>query len=123
MTTDKVYLYFKSRDKLARIDTSKIVYFEADGNFTHIYTIDKHRTTVCMNLSKMEEALDQQMGEDAHIFMRIGKRFIINLQFVYTVDAYEQRLILSDYDHFSFEVKISKDALKKMIDLMLVAKV
>ena len=123
MTTDKVYLYFKSRDKLARIDTSKIVYFEADGNFTHIWTIDKHRTTVCMNLSKMEDALALQMGDDAHIFMRIGKRFIINMQYVYTVDAYEQRLILSDYDHFSFEVKISKDALKNMIDLMLVAKV
>lgn len=123
MTTDKVYLYFKSRDKLARIDASKIVYFEADGNFTHIVTINKHRTTVCMNLSKMEEALVQQLGDAAHIFIRIGKRYIINMQYVYTVDAYEQRLILSDYDHFSFEVKISKDALKNMIDLMLVAKV
>ena len=76
-----------------------------------------------MNLSKMEDALALQMGDDAHIFMRIGKRFIINMQYVYTVDAYEQRLILSDYDHFSFEVKISKDALKSMIDLMMIAKV
>ena len=123
MTTDKVYIYFKVRDKLARIDVSKIVYFEADGNFTHIVTIDKHRTTICMNLSKMEDALAEQIGEDARIFMRIGKRFIINVQYVYTVDAYEQRLILSDYEHFSFEIKISKDALKKMIDLMLVVKV
>ena len=123
MTTDKVYIYFKVRDKLARIDASKIVYFEADGNFTHIVTIDKHRTTLCMNLSKMEEALAEQIGEDAHIFMRIGKRFIINTQYVYTIDAYGQRLILSDYEHFSFELKISKDALKKMIDLMLVVKV
>lgn len=123
MTTDKVYIYFKVRDKLARIDVSKIVYFEADGNFTHIVTIDKHRTTICMNLSKMEDALAEQIGEDARIFMRIGKRFIINMQYVYTVDAYEQRLILSDYEHFSFEIKISKDALKKMIDLMLVVKV
>jgi DNA-binding LytR/AlgR family response regulator len=123
MTTDKVYVYFKTRDKLARIDTSKIVYFEADGNFTHIRTIDKRRTTICMNLSKMEDALAEQIGEDAHVFMRIGKRFIINLQYVYLVDAYEQKLILSDYDHFSFEVKISKDALKKMIELMLVAKI
>jgi DNA-binding LytR/AlgR family response regulator len=123
MTTEKVYLYFKSRDKLSRIDVSKIVYFEADGNFTHIVTINKHRTTVCMNLSKMEEALAEQIGDDAHIFMRIGKRFIINMQHVYTVDAYEQRLILSDHEHFSFEVRISKEALKKMIDLMLIAKV
>ena len=123
MTTDKVYIYFKTRDKLSRIDVSKIVYFEADGNFTHIITINKQRTTLCMNLSKMEDALAQQIGEAAHIFMRIGKRFIINMQYVYTIDAYEQRLILSDYDHFSFEVKVSKEALKNMIDLMLVAKV
>jgi DNA-binding LytR/AlgR family response regulator len=50
-------------------------------------TINKRRTTVCMNLSKMEEAQAEQIGEDARIFMRIGKRFIINMQHVYTVDA------------------------------------
>jgi DNA-binding LytR/AlgR family response regulator len=124
MTTDKVYLYFKSRDKLSRIDTSKIVYFEADGNYSDIITVNKLRTAVCMNLSEMEKALATQLGDDARIFMRIGKRFIINMQYVYAINVLKQQLVLSDYDHFAFQVNISKEALRKMKELMMmIAKV
>ena len=123
MTTDKVYIYFKARDKMSRIDISKIVYFEADGNYTDIVMVNKLRASVCMNLGEMEKAVAAQIGDAAKIFMRIGKRFIINMQFVYSINVLKQQLILSDYDHFAFQVSISKDALKKMKELMLVAKV
>ncbi len=71
----------------------------------------------------MEKALAGQLGDDAKIFMRIGKRFIINMRFVYQINVLKQQLVLSDYDHFAFQVNISKDALKKMKDLMLIVKV
>jgi len=76
-----------------------------------------------MNLGEMEKAIAAQIGDDAKIFMRIGKRFIINMKYVYSINVLKQQLILSDYDHFAFQVNISKDALKKMKDLMLVVKV
>lgn len=123
MTTDKVYIFFNSRDELLRIDISKIVYFEADGNYTNIVMVNKLRAAVCMNLGEMERAIADQIGDDARIFMRIGKRFIINMRYVYSINVLKQQLVLSDYDHFAFQVSISKDALKKMKDLMLVAKV
>ena len=72
-----------------------------------------------MNLGEMESALATQLGEDSKQFMRIGKRFIINLQYVYPINVLKQQLILSDYDHFAFQVSISKDALRKMKELML----
>ena len=123
MTTDKVYIFFNSRDELERIEVSKIVYFEADGNYTDIVMVNKLRCSICMNLGEMERAISNQIGDDAKIFMRIGKRFIINMRYVYSINVLKQQLVLSDYDHFAFQVSISKDALKKMKDLMLVAKV
>lgn len=123
MTTDKVYIFFNSRDELERIEVSKIVYFEADGNYTDIVMVNKLRCSICMNLGEMERAISDQIGDDAKIFMRIGKRFIINMRYVYSINVLKQQLVLSDYDHFAFQVSISKDALKKMTDLMLVAKV
>ncbi len=123
MTTDKVYIFFNSRDELLRIDVSKIVYFEADGNYTDIVMVNKLRAAVCMNLGEMEKAVAAQIGDEAKVFMRIGKRFIINMKYVYSVNVLKQQLVLSDYDHFAFQVNISKDALKKMKDLMLVVKV
>ena len=124
MTTDnKVYVFFNSRDELQRIEVSKIVYFEADGNYTDIVMVNKLRASICMNLGEMERALAAQIGDEAKMFMRIGKRFIINMRYVYSINVLKQQLVLSDYDHFAFQVTISKEALKKMKELMLVAKV
>ena len=112
-------LYFNTRDELNRIDVAKIVYFEADGNYTDIVMVNKLRAAICMNLGEMERMLASQLGDEASHFMRIGKRFIINMQYVYSIHVLKQQLILSDYDHFAVQVSISKDALKKMKELLL----
>ena len=123
MAADTGYIFFNSRDELQRIEVSKIVYFEADGNYTDIVMVNKLRASILMNLGEMENALAAQLGDGANIFMRIGRRFIINLRYVYSINVLKQQLILSDYDHFAFQVSISKDALKKMKELVLAAKV
>lgn len=123
MTTDKVYVFFNSRDELQRIDISKIVYFEADGNYTNIMMINKLRATIGMNLGEMEKSLAAQLGDDANIFMRIGRGFIINMNYIYSINVLKQQLILSDYDHFAFQLGVSKDALRKMKDLILLTKI
>jgi DNA-binding LytR/AlgR family response regulator len=110
---------FNSRDELLRIDISKIVYFEGDGNYTNIVTVNKLKGTVGMNLGKMVVFLTTQLGPEAAIFMRLGKRFIINTRYIYQVNVQKQCLILSDYDHFAFKIGVSKEALKKVKELML----
>lgn len=118
-----MYVFFNSRDELQRIEVTKIVYFEANGNYTDIVMINKLRASICMNLGEMEKALADQIGNESKQFMRIGKRFIINMQYVYSINVLKQQLILSDYDHFAFQVSISKDALRKMKELMIAARI
>lgn len=114
-----MYLFFNTRDELQRIDVSKIVYFESDGNYTDIVMVNKLRASVCMNLGEMEKLLSMQLGDENRNFIRLGRRFIINMQYIYHINTLKQQLILSDYDHFAFQVSLSKDALKKMKELML----
>ncbi len=116
-------LYFNTRDELIRLDISKIVYFEADGNYTNIMTVNKLKASVCMNLGEMERNHAEQLGENATIFMRIGKRFIINMNYIYQIHVLKQHLILSDYDHFAFQITISKEALKKVKELVLINRI
>jgi len=111
-------LIFNTRDELLRIGLSKIVYFESDGNYTHIMTVNKLNAVICMSLSEMECLLTGQLGEAAKQFARVGKRFIINKEYIYLINPLKQTLILSDYDHFAFKLGISKDALRKMKDDM-----
>ena len=112
-------IYFNSRDRLIRLDVQKIVFFEGEGNYTYIVTANKQKVCITMNLSCTEDALATQLGSNATQLMRIGKRFIINMKYVYQINVLKQHLILSDYDHFAFQVSISKEALKKMKELML----
>ncbi len=111
-------VYFNSRDILLRIDISKIAYFEGDGNYTYIVTANKIKSCLTLNLSHTEEALAAQLGEQAKQFMRIGKRFIVNMRYIYQVDIQKQQLTLSDYDHFTFQLPVSKEALKAVKELV-----
>ena len=113
----KKYIYLNSRDEFLRVDISKIVYFEADGNYTHIILSNEVKGTVCMNLSQMQSALTQSLKEAASIFARVGKRHIINLNYVYQIAILRQRLTLSDGEHFEYVISVSKEALKKLRSL------
>lgn len=116
------YIFFNSRDQLLRIDMSEIVYFEGDGNLTYIVTANKLKGTVNMNIGKMENLLATQYAKKASFFLRVGKKFIINMNYIYMINVPKQVLVLSDYQHFAFQIPISKEALKKVKELVLLTK-
>lgn len=111
------YLYLNSRDEFFRVDISKIVYFESEGNYTNIILNNKMKATVCMNLAQMQTIISDSLKEGASMFARIGKRHIINLTYVYRIAILRQRLVLSDGENFEYQVSISKEALKKLRDM------
>lgn len=113
------YLYINTRDELLRIDCSKIVYMEGDGNYTHIVQVNKLKASVCMNLSDMQRLISESLRERATMFARIGKRFIINLNYIYRINVLRQMLTVSDGVHFAFQLGISKEALKQLKQLMI----
>ena len=76
------FLYLNTRNELIRLDCSKIVYMEGDGNYTNIVLVNKQKVAVCMNLSNMQQFISESLRERASIFARIGKRFIVNLNFI-----------------------------------------
>ena len=111
------HLYLNSRFEFYRVDISKIVYFEADSNFTNFMLVNRQKGVVCMNLTKTQSLLTQNLKEQASMFARLGKRFIINLTFVYHIDILKQKLLLSDGATFAYLLPVSKEALKKLRDL------
>lgn len=116
------YLYLNSRDEFLRIDIRKIVFFEADGNYTNIVLVNQLKGVVCMNLARMQQVLSDRLKEQASIFARVGKKHIINLTYVYQINVLKQRLVLSDGDNFTFSLEVSKEALKNLKDLYVSSK-
>lgn len=112
------YLHFNSRDEFHRIDISKIVYFQSDGNYTNIMLTNKVKVVIGISLTKLEQYLSDTLKEKASCFVRVGKCFIININYILSINALGQSMILTDYSQFSYKVSISKDALKKLKDVM-----
>ena len=114
---NKKYLCLNSRDELYRMDITKIVYFEAEGNYTNFVLCNKLRGAVCMNLAHMQQVLSENLKESASIFVRVGKRYIINITYVYQIGVLRQKLVLTDGKVFAYQLNISKEALKKLKDI------
>lgn len=117
MTSD--YLYINTRDELLRLDCSKIVYMEGDGNYTYIVLASKLKTAVCMNLSEMQHLISQTLKQRAAIFLRIGKRHIVNTRYIYRINPLQQILTVTDGNSFSFQLHISKEALRQLKEMIL----
>jgi DNA-binding LytR/AlgR family response regulator len=114
---------FNSRDELLRVKIDTIVYFEADGNYTYVVTKNKLKGVLGMSLIKIEQTLTQQFGKEARMFMRVGKRFIVNYEYVYSINIGKQRLVLSDLERFAYQLQVSKEALRCMKNLLTKKKV
>lgn len=121
---DRQRLIFNSRDEMLRIDVPNIVYFEADGNYTYIVTCNKLKSAVCMNLGQMEDILAQRLNkEKKNLFARIGKKYIVNLDFIYKINPLKKQLVLTDFMNFSYQLDISKEALKTLKEMMVAIKI
>lgn len=118
MATKRRIVFFNSRDELLRVDLSSVVYFEADANYTKMVSANGLADMVCISLGRMEELLVLKFKDDPGMFARIGKRFILNLNYVYKINTLKQELTLSDQHTFSYTLSISKVALKALKDLI-----
>lgn len=115
---DKI-IVFNTRDELLSLRASCIVCFKADGNYTQLVLANGSKYTVCMNLSNMEKALAQQLGESANRYARVGKSHIINLKFIQHLSIPRQRIILGDGIGQNFAISISREAIKKLKSIII----
>ena len=113
------YLLFNTRDEFTKVDLRKVVYFEANGNYTHVVFINNYKVTITIGLSKIEQLLETQLREQAQQFIRIGKGYIINRTFILQISLLRQKLFLSDMIYGTvFELSVSKEALKTLKELI-----
>lgn len=118
MGTKNRRIIFNSRDELLRVDLSSVVFFEAEGNYTRIVSMNGLISLVCINLGKMEELLALRFNDSPGSFARIGKKYILNLNYVYRINTLKQELVLSDQRSFTHTLSLSKIALKALKELI-----
>lgn len=103
---------------MIKVRLERVAYFEADSNYCHTVFINGAKATLLTSLVNIEELLSDRFRDSEPIFIRIGKRYIVNKQYIFQINIPRQKLILTDYVSPSvLEISISKDALKNLKQL------
>lgn len=113
------YVYFNSRDDFFRIRISQIAFFMADKNYTFLQMTNGRKMIFTFSLSQMQRHLSATLQENARVFARIGKSYIINLDYVFQIEIAKQQLVLYVQDGVDFKLSVSKDALRKLRSLFI----
>lgn len=110
----KKHLIISTSTDLVRFVPEKIVYIMADGNYSEIYQVDGKTRVLVLQLGKIGEAIDKQLGVEGNPFARIGKSIIINCNYVYSINVPKKELVLSDMATFYYSLDSPEKGLKEL---------
>lgn len=109
---------FNRRNELLRIPLTKAMFYEAFGNYCYGVFPNKQKIMLPIGLNQVEQLLKEKPSPDQPVFIRIGKKFIVNTEMIVQLNFSKSQLILSDFDHpGNFALPMSKDALKQVKEL------
>ena len=100
--------------ELVRVPADCLMYVSSDGNYSNLVTSDGRSRIVTFQLGQIEDVINDQLGDDGMIFLRLGRSLIINTEYIYLVDVAKQLLILSDFHGSFHELSASKGVLAKL---------
>ena len=80
---EDVILIFSSATEYIRLSAAAVVFIAGDGNYSTITTIDSSTYILSLQLGQIEECIPKMLvDEQDNRFLRIGKSFIINRDYV-----------------------------------------
>ena len=96
------------------LPVDRLMYFEADGNYTTIYTIDGESYVFTYQLGEIVKMIQEQLGKEGFRLARVGRGLIVNIEYVRLIDVTDNKLVLSDYQGHNHELIASREALKDL---------
>ena len=106
-------------NELVRVKPERVVYIMSEGNYSTMVLHDKTEQVFTMNLAHCQQLIEQQLGDDAETFIRIGRQLIINRAYIYKINVNKQQLVMSDMMlNQAFTLSASKEALKQLKEYM-----
>lgn len=97
-----------------------MIYAMAEGNYVNMYFRNGQRIIICTSLQSLEQMILSVIAKNKRgVFIRIGRRFIVNNNYITHVNVLKQQLVLSDMDVVKpIVLSVSKEALKTLKQAM-----
>lgn len=108
------FIVISKGTEMLRIPPERLVYISADGNYSDVHTLDGRPQMVSYQLGQLEDMISDQLGDEGSSFIRLGRGYIINMEYVHLIDISQKRLVLSDCECFYQELEPSREVLVKL---------
>ncbi|MDZ7742440.1 MAG: LytTR family DNA-binding domain-containing protein [Bacteroidota bacterium] len=101
-------LRFNTKGGYIKLNPLNIIYFEADGNYTHVYLNSGRKECVSQQIGKIEDQLN-------HGFVRINRSVIINKEFIGSFERKCKKIkLINELEEIEFKVSSNLKELQNL---------
>ena len=90
------YITLSTISTLLRIPPGRLMYIEAEGNYSTIHVQGAPPRRVPFQLGAIAQIIYDQIGEEETPFLRVGRSLIVNKDFIFAIDIPDQSITISD---------------------------
>lgn len=110
-------LCFSVYGELYVVDLDMVMFFQADDHYTHVYYTSGTHFMIPFGLSKVETEVKER-NADKNNFVRLGRKYMINMRRVFHVNAVKQVVLLSDDHGTNHTLHLPKPVLRLLMDML-----
>lgn len=104
-------IIFTSRDELTAVDTDKVAFIQANGNYSKVVYINRKEVLITLGISIVETTI-KSANDIQNKFVRLGRSVIVNHKFLHRIDLVRQLITLWDGGENEIRLKLPKTVLK-----------
>ena len=96
----------------------QVICIEADGNYCNLHLSNGNEYLLSFQLGQVESIIKEQLSYSNHSFVRVGKSLIINMDELICVNITRQSLEMNQLSGERMFFNASREALKKLMNLL-----
>ena len=104
------------RDESFSATLENVLYFKAEGHYTHVYYCKDSKILLPYGLSQVEKEL--QRLHDGHYFVKVGRSHIIDMRKVVYASITKECFTLIDRNGMFTNIIVSRSAIKQLMKIM-----
>ena len=97
----------------------QVICIEADGNYCNLHLSNGNEYLLSFQLGQVESIIKEQLFYTNHSFVRVGKSLIINMDELICVNITKQTLEMNQPSGEKLLFNASREALKKLMNLLI----
>lgn len=97
----------------------QVICIEADGNYCNLHLSNGNEYLLSFQLGQVESIIKEQLSYTNHSFVRVGKSLIINMDELTCVNITKQTLEMNQPSGEKLLFNASREALKKLMNLLI----